>query len=501
MTVAFRVDASAAIGVGHLKRCLALAAALRTLDQRSVFVVRDSGSPALALVEAEGHGLLRLPAAGGDDAALSVAALQGQGCRRVVVDHYGLAADWHRALRQALGAPVAAIDDLADRDLDVDLLVDHNLAADHRAKYGRRLPPQARLLGGPRHALLGPAYATAPRAAPQDPVRSVGVFLGGTDPGGHSAVVVQALRQLSGFRGAIEVVTTSANPRHTELAAALAQWPGTTLALDLPDLAAFFARHGLQVGAGGGASWERCCIGAPSLLLELADNQRAVIPQLVALGAAAALPPGTPPEAAAIAAALRPLLADAALRQRLAASAQALVDGHGALRVAAALCAAQLQLRPATADDRALMFGWRNDPRTRAVSRQQQPIAEDEHARWLAATLARSDRLLLVGQIGRCPVGVIRFDRLADGPGDAQAEVSLYLDPRLTGLGLGPRLLAAGEAAAAAHFGAGLQCVATVLDGNASSAQLFRQAGYVQSGELWRKAPAAVPPTSLESPA
>lgn len=495
MTVAFRVDASAAIGVGHLKRCLALAAALHSLGHRSLFVMRDSGSPALAGVEAAGHGLLRLPGDGGDDAALSVAALRGQGCRRVVVDHYGLDAHWHRQLRQALGAPVAAIDDLADRDLDVDLLIDHNLAADHRAKYGRHLPAQARLLGGPRHALLGPAYAAAPRAALQAPVRSVGVFLGGTDPGGHSLHVVQALREQAGFSGAIEVVTTSANPRHAELAASLAHWPGTTLALDLPDLAAFFARHGLQVGAGGGASWERCCIGAPSLLLELADNQRAVIPQLVALGAAAALPPGVLPDAAAIGAALRPLLADAGLRQRLAASAQALVDGHGALRVAAALCAAQLQVRPATADDRALMHAWRNDPRTRAVSRQQQPITEAEHAQWLAATLARSDRLLLVGEIGGCPVGVIRFDQLAA----AQAEVSLYLDPRLTGLGLGPVLLAAGEAAAAARFGGALQFVATVLDGNAGSAQLFRQAAYLQSGELWRKAPAATPPTSLES--
>ena len=60
------------------------------------------------------------------------------------------------------------------------------------------------------------------------------------------------------------------------------------IATDLPDLAGFFARHDLQIGAGGGATWERCCMGVPSVLVVAADNQNVVVPQLAARGIAAA---------------------------------------------------------------------------------------------------------------------------------------------------------------------------------------------------------------------
>lgn len=473
------------------------------LGRCSVFVMRDSASAALSLVEVEGHPLHRLPVAEDDamaDAASSVAALHDIVCTRVVVDHYQLAASWHARVRQSLGVPVAAIDDLADRDMDVDLLIDQNLAPDHRAKYGSHLPAKVRLLGGPRFALLGPAFASAPRAQARDPVGSIGVFLGGTDPGAHSAMVVEACRREADFHGPIEVVTTSANPAREALAQNFAQWPDTTLSVDLPDLATFFARHDLQIGAGGGASWERCCIGAPSLLLELAANQRAVIPELAALGAVASLTDAAALEPAVIGAAVRALVADFPLRRRLAQRAQALVDGHGALRVAAALCANQLTVRAASAEDSAMMFGWRNDPRTRAVSRQAQPIAEAEHTQWLAGTLARHDRLLLVGEIGPRALGVIRFDGRAPG----EVEVSLYLDPQLLDLGLGRSLLAAGEAAAATRFGGAgqtIHVIATVLDGNTGSARLFRLAGYQNFGEVWRKPIAAHMPSFLEKSA
>ena len=57
-------------------------------------------------------------------------------------------------------------------------------------------------------------------------------------------------------------------------------------------MAAFFARHDLQVGAGGGATWERCCIGSPMVALVLAANQSMVVSALDCLGAlrAASLP-------------------------------------------------------------------------------------------------------------------------------------------------------------------------------------------------------------------
>jgi spore coat polysaccharide biosynthesis predicted glycosyltransferase SpsG len=41
----------------------------------------------------------------------------------------------------------------------------------------------------------------------------------------------------------------------------------------------------LAVGAGGSTSWERCCLGLPTLLYVTADNQKEIAKNLEKLGA------------------------------------------------------------------------------------------------------------------------------------------------------------------------------------------------------------------------
>lgn len=254
----------------------------------------------------------------------------------VVVDSYAFGSEWHDAVRHGLGCRIGAIDDLADRNMSVDLLVDHNYAPDHRAKYRTRLSGAALLLGGPSYALLGPEYADAPRYGPREDVLSIGLFMGGVDQGDISPIVLEAIER-AGFTGPVEVVTTSANPHLEKLKARAAYRSDTRLSVDLDHLAGFFARHDLQIGAGGGATWERCCIGAPTLLLMIADNQRAVVPELAAQGIVATVQPLDALDAEAIAVGISDLLSNPARRAQLAERSRGLVDGRGASRVAEAM--------------------------------------------------------------------------------------------------------------------------------------------------------------------
>lgn len=494
--VAIRVDASARMGTGHLKRCLSLAQALAQAGAQTQFVCRPLDPVARQLLAAADVAVHWLPAAPGDfvpgadapphaswagvpqdqDAEETRQALDGWSADWVVVDHYAFDARWHHAVRNALGCRLLVIDDTADRALDADVLLDHNWHADHRVKYAGRLWREPVWLCGPRFALLSNAYQRAPRHAVHDTVRSIGIFMGGTDPGGASVRALAACRA-AGFTGAVEVVSTSANPHLPTVQQACASDPAATLTLDQPDLAAFFARHDLQIGAGGGATWERCCIGAPTLALTLADNQGAVVPGLASLGAVCAA------DEASLADTLKRLVNDPAARRALSERASALVDGRGAQRVALTLLRDRLQLRPATVGDARLLHAWRNHPAVRAVSGTQAPIDFDAHERWLQAVLANPARWLFVAQVGRLPVGSIRFDRV-DG---AECEVSLYTDPDLQGLGLGQRLLDAGEQALLARHPLGFTSVARVLPGNAASQRLFEAAGYHGGPQQYRK--------------
>jgi spore coat polysaccharide biosynthesis predicted glycosyltransferase SpsG/GNAT superfamily N-acetyltransferase len=393
----------------------------------------------------------------------------------LVIDHYAFDARWHHLVTQALGCRLLVIDDIADRTIDADMLLDPNWATDHAAKYAGRLVGKPRLLGGPRFALLNSVYQGASKHQVGPEVRSIGIFMGGTDPDGISARVLATCRA-AGFTGEIEVVSTSANPHLATLRDICASSPPSRVTVDAPDLSAFFARHDLQIGAGGGATWERCCIGAPTIALALADNQNAVIPGLASLDAvrAARLPGTAATPAAPLADVLKELLQDTPARARLAERAATLVDGRGAQRVALHLLASTLQVRPASQDDAGQLHRWRNHPTVRAVSTQGEEIALSDHQAWLDRVLVAPDRWLLIGQIGEYAVGSIRWDRVADD----QQEVSLYLDPDLLGLGLGPPLLLAGEQAMARRLGHPFSVRATVLPGNTASQRLFERCGY-----------------------
>jgi UDP-2,4-diacetamido-2,4,6-trideoxy-beta-L-altropyranose hydrolase len=337
MRFAFRADASASLGLGHLKRCLALAHALRERGAVAGFFSRPGDTDTASLIESDGFTATTLGATSTQgevaDATAFVHAARALRPDVVVVDHYGLGARWHRAVRGALSTRLAAIDDLADRSHDVDLLIDHNLSPDAAAKYADRLNPDTVLLSGPRFALLGPAFATATRHATAAEVNSIGIFMGGADALNLNETALDACRVLAGFQGEIEIATTSANPHLDRLHWRTGNDLLTRLSLDQPDLAAFFARHALHIGAGGGATWERCCIGAPTLAVIAAANQRPVLLPLRELGVLELIP-DDPPTADPIARALKPLLHDAPRRAALGRAARTLVDGLGAARVA-----------------------------------------------------------------------------------------------------------------------------------------------------------------------
>ncbi|RYG39224.1 MAG: UDP-2,4-diacetamido-2,4,6-trideoxy-beta-L-altropyranose hydrolase [Burkholderiales bacterium] len=498
--IAFRVDASGSIGTGHLRRCLSLAAALTARGAQVCFVLRRHDAVAEGLMVDAGYSASWLDAPdapfvpGEDspphavwagvswtrDAAETGAALRVFDPDWLVVDHYGLDARWHASVRATLGCSILVIDDLGDRPLNTDILLDANVATDHQAKYAGCLQRKTRMLVGPRYALLSPSYLSAPPYQFSSIVRSIGIFMGGTDPAGASVAVLRACRNDVGFRGPIEIVSTSVNPQLDTLREACIADSCATLSLDLPDLGAFYARHDLQIGAGGTSTYERCLIGAPSIALVLAANQLSVVPVLAAVKMLreAMLPeiPKTTLLAGAphLSDVVRELIADSDARHELSVRGRAEVDARGAERSALAILAPPMTLRAATGDDGVLLHAWRNDPVTRSVSGKSDEIAITDHLRWLDALLANPLRALYVAEVAGQPVGSIRFDRLPNG----MFEVSLYLDPGLHGLGLGRRMLLLGEIKTMEMQGGDIEFVATVLAGNDASARLFESCGY-----------------------
>jgi len=445
--VAIRVDASVAIGTGHVTRCLSLA---RNLENAEItFVSREHAGNLCDWLETLGFAVLRLPpppagAAGNgyaawlgvseeQDAADTLAALGA--CDALVVDHYGLGRAWESRLRSACGI-LLAIDDLANREHDCDVLLDQNLREGTENPYLRLCPPACEFLLGPRYALLSPAFAASAGGA-QGKER-VFVFFGGSDLSGETMKALHAIGELGRPNVKFDVLVGKNNPRLGEIRDFARTLPAVSLTeqmLSPSEMIERMSQACLALGAGGTTSWERCCLGLPSLVVSVAENQ---IPGAAAM--AEALQHLYLGESAKVTAedlgnALRFALDHPELTRAIRRNNLSLVDGRGALRAAAKLLPPFVHLRPATESDSDLVHAWRNAPAARAHSFDVAEIPLENHRRWFSATLANPARLLLIAD----GVGVLRYDLMGE-----EALVSIYLAPGQQGRGYGTALLRAG---------------------------------------------------------
>lgn len=318
--ILFVCAAGPSIGGGHVMRSLTLARALEAAGATCAFLASPQVGAVLDAFAPD------MPRAESD-----------QGFDAIVFDHYGLSADDHRALGK--GRPALAIDDLADRPLAVDLVLDSGPAR-KAEDYAGLLPPAARLLLGPAYAPVRPAFAALrekalARRAERAPVRRILMSLGLTDVGGITARVVGLLRPLIGDV-TLDVVVGGAAPSLPALRALAEQDTRLALHVDAQDMPRLTLESDLAVGAGGSTTWERCVLALPTLALILADNQAPAARALAAVGVAPCLDVAAPDFETAFAREVSDLLENGERRAALSAASAEVCDGLGAERVAAA---------------------------------------------------------------------------------------------------------------------------------------------------------------------
>lgn len=361
MRVVFRVDASLEIGNGHVMRCLTLAGALRKRGATCRFASRTHPGNLLDQVREHGFEAIGLEAPGGPpppgealpplaswlgatwqaDAEQTRAAM-GEPVDWLVVDHYALDARWEKALRPHCRR-ILAIDDLADRDHDCDLLLDQNLG--RRAEdYAGRVPEGCELRIGPRHVLLRPEFrelrrASLERRAPGRLERLL-ITMGGVDAEDATGQTLEALKRCPlPAECCITVVLGPHAPwaEKVRLQASAMPW-ATDVRVDVRAMARLMAESDLALGGAGTTAWERCCLGLPSLAMILAENQRVGALALEAAGAAVLVESrdGRPLDLEEKMARMRPETLQA--MQRACAG---IVDGAGAVRLAGRLCDAR----------------------------------------------------------------------------------------------------------------------------------------------------------------
>ena len=359
--VAFRVDASTLIGSGHVMRCLTLADALAEAGNRCYFVMRQEPGNLEDAVRRRRHHVLMLSSAESGESASSsksipphaawlgvsweadasdtLQALEGIELDWLVVDHYALD---HRWEAQVVGCcrRLLAIDDLADRKHQCDLLLDQNLGREPH-DYDGLLPGDTKKLIGSDYALLRPEFSRARALSVEErKAREPGnilVSMGGVDAANVTGVVLRVLDSIEVVSSCrITVVLGAACPHIDEvIEQADSMRLDTRVVVNANNMAELMSQADLAIGAAGGSAWERCCLGLPSLLVVMADNQRPGAEALKRAGASISL--GWPDAIEeTLPRAMREVLAAGRLLE-MSQNAAAICDGLGVQRVADAL--------------------------------------------------------------------------------------------------------------------------------------------------------------------
>ncbi len=295
MKVLIRVDASAKIGSGHLIRCRSLARSLRSIGSDVCFCgrisdlrLRQSLSREFRIFELslDDIGLINpsigvwLPVSELDDASQTAGVLNGIEFWKpdwLVVDHYGLSAEWQKQMRLLVpNIKIAVVDDLANRFHDPDLLIDHNtFHGDLAARY-LNLLPQSREIHfclGPQFALIDPFHAVFNESLPpRTRLRKVLISLGGAGDTKLLEKILHAIKALPEIVLQVQLVqgAFAADSQHIQ---DLCDELDVQRFSSLSSLAPLMAGADVAVGAGGTTTWERLCLGIPTITYSLAANQ------------------------------------------------------------------------------------------------------------------------------------------------------------------------------------------------------------------------------------
>lgn len=295
MKIIFRVDASVWIGSGHVMRCIVLADELKRIGYHILFACLPQEGDMCQFIEQQGYEVIYLsrPEIGltplnssdysawlqrsiKDDAQELIGYLDGVSW--VICDHYALDKEWQQLIKRNSNVRIIAIDDLA-REHVAEIVIDQTLfrTADEYHSVSCALT-------GIDYALLKPRFSElrcyAKLRKPDLKKPRILVSMGGVDLPNATLLVLKAL-DMAEIKCPITVLISERSPHFDEISDWCKQYEHITHIKFSTDVANLMLKHDISIGAPGSTSWERACLGLPSIVIPLADNQIEICKRLV----------------------------------------------------------------------------------------------------------------------------------------------------------------------------------------------------------------------------
>ena len=302
LKVVFRVDASLAMATGHVMRCLTLAQVLKENGADVEFICRKHKGSLIDKIQSNGfyvHALEVLAEIETDnklthshwlgatqqqDAGACIDIFKVKKADWLIVDHYALDNQWQKRLKPYY-EKLMVIDDLADRKHQCDVLLDQNFGRSSQ-DYKDLVPTSANLLMGPEYALLRPEFEKYRQYSlnrrKDEKFKKLLVNMGGTDTDNITGKVIERL-QITKLPKDVEITIVMGKmaPHLSSVITSVNKLPyRSEVKVDVDNMAELMANADIAIGSSGATTWERCCLGLPTIQLIAAYNQEFIARKL-----------------------------------------------------------------------------------------------------------------------------------------------------------------------------------------------------------------------------
>lgn len=331
----FRVDASIAIGTGHLMRCLALAQAWQDGGGEAIFITACESVPLRQRLRDEGFQIIEIGKTYPDseDWKTTKSVLDSYPSSWVVLDGYHFDPAYHQIIQEERH-PLLVIDDMAHLDhYHADIVLNQNI---HAEKLDYSYDPDTQLLLGPDYVLLRREFWSWRRWEREIPVvgRKVMITMGGSDPDNQTLKAIQALQQISIDNLEVVVIMGASYPYYDEIRLAIKQVPfDIQLIQNTSNMPELMAWADVAVSAGGSTCWELAFMALPSLMIILAKNQQETVKRLSDKGIFQNLGKSNNVRISEFNLSLSGLLNSYDVRLKMSERGRRLIDGYGVKRV------------------------------------------------------------------------------------------------------------------------------------------------------------------------
>ena len=303
MNILFRVDSSFDIGSGHVMRCLTIAKELRKVKNDITFICRKKNGDLIPLIKKKGFKVIVinkkkdpsdkdktseniykkwLGVSENQDAIDSINQIKNDYFNWLIVDHYSLSIKWENLLRK-YSNKLMVIDDLANREHDCDLLLDQNWFENSVDRYKELVPKKTKLILGPKYALLRSEFRemrVKPIIKSKESVKLF-VFFGGSDPLSLTSLTIKAINEFNKKELKAVIVIGKNNLEYKKIKKEAGLNKNIKLHIQVDNIASLMANSDFAIGSAGANTWERICLGLPSIIISFAENHKILLKDLI----------------------------------------------------------------------------------------------------------------------------------------------------------------------------------------------------------------------------